>query len=51
VPTIDEWIARWNAGGPALAEMKPDRYRDLAEAHVPMRVIASDARRVVVEKP
>lgn len=51
VPTIEAWIARWNAGGPALAEMPPDRYRELVAQHVPMRVIARDARRVVVEKP
>lgn len=51
VPTLDEWVARWNAGGPALAEMTPDRYRDFAARHLPMRVIAQDARRVVVEKP
>ena len=51
VPTIEQWIARWNADPHALAVMRPDRYAQLAAQHVPMRVIARDARRVVVEKP
>jgi hypothetical protein len=51
VPTVQQWIARWNADPHALAVMRPDRYADLAAQHVPMRVIARDERRVVVEKP
>jgi 4-amino-4-deoxy-L-arabinose transferase-like glycosyltransferase len=51
VPTVQDWIARWNADPHALAVMRPDRYAALAAEHVPMRVIARDARRVVVEKP
>jgi 4-amino-4-deoxy-L-arabinose transferase-like glycosyltransferase len=51
VPTVAQWIARWNADAHALAVMPPDRYASLAAQHVPMRVIARDARRVVVEKP
>jgi hypothetical protein len=51
VPTIAQWIARWNADAHALAVMPPDRYASLAAQHVPMRVIARDERRVVVEKP
>ncbi|RDU95341.1 glycosyltransferase family 39 protein [Trinickia dinghuensis] len=51
VPTIPEWIARWDADPHALAVMAPALYGQLAAQHVPMRVIARDARRVVVEKP
>jgi 4-amino-4-deoxy-L-arabinose transferase-like glycosyltransferase len=51
VPTVQDWIARWNADPRALAVMRPDRYAALAAEQVPMRVIARDARRVVVEKP
>lgn len=51
VPTVAQWIARWNADAHALAVMPPSRYASLAAQHVPMRVIARDARRVVVEKP
>ncbi|CAB3720923.1 glycosyltransferase family 39 protein [Trinickia soli] len=51
VPTVGEWIARWNAAPHALAVMRPDRYAALAATQLPMRVIARDARRVVVEKP
>jgi 4-amino-4-deoxy-L-arabinose transferase-like glycosyltransferase len=51
VPTIPEWIARWDADRHALAVMRPGTYEQLAAQHVPMRVIARDERRVVVEKP
>ncbi len=51
VPSIDEWIKRWNADHYALALMPPGRYQELFAWHVPMQVIARDARRVIVEKP
>lgn len=51
VPSVAEWIERWKAAPHALAVMKPDRYEQLAAQHLPMRVIARDERRVVVEKP
>ncbi|HEY3538327.1 MAG TPA: glycosyltransferase family 39 protein [Trinickia sp.] len=51
VPTIAEWIERWKAAPYGLAVMTLSRYDELAAAHVPMRVIARDTRRVVVEKP
>ncbi len=51
IPTIAEWIPRWEADRYALALMPPERYDELAAKHVPMRVIARDERRVVVEKP
>lgn len=51
VPTVAEWIKRWDAQPHALAVMTVDRYDSLAAQHVPMRVIARDVRRVIVEKP
>ncbi|AYY59131.1 glycosyltransferase family 39 protein [Burkholderia multivorans] len=51
VPTVDEWIARWKQDTHALAIMPPGEYDALVKQQVPMRVIARDNRRVVVEKP
>jgi hypothetical protein len=51
VPTIDEWLKRWDAGRYGLALMPPGRYDELLARHVPMQVIARDDRRVIVEKP
>ncbi|SAL65251.1 dolichyl-phosphate-mannose-protein mannosyltransferase family protein [Caballeronia terrestris] len=51
VPTIDEWVRRWDADHYALALMPPGRYDELLARHVPMQVIARDDRRVIVEKP
>ncbi|CAM2193187.1 4-amino-4-deoxy-L-arabinose transferase [Paraburkholderia kururiensis] len=51
VPTIDEWLRRWKADRYALALMSPQRYEQFAAQGLPMRVVARDLRRVVVEKP
>ncbi|HTI16186.1 MAG TPA: glycosyltransferase family 39 protein [Trinickia sp.] len=51
VPTIAEWITRWRATPYALALIPRERYPELVAQHVPMRVVASDERRVIVEKP
>ncbi|CAG4888067.1 glycosyltransferase family 39 protein [Paraburkholderia gardini] len=51
VPTIAEWIQRWNAEPYALALMTTQRFSDLSAQHVPMQVVARDSRRVIVEKP
>ncbi|MBU9150011.1 glycosyltransferase family 39 protein [Burkholderia multivorans] len=51
VPTVDEWIARWKQDAHALAIMPPGEYDALVKQQVPMRVIARDNRRVIVEKP
>ena len=51
VPTVDEWIKRWDADRYALALIPPDRYQKLLAEHVPMQVVARDPRRVIVEKP
>ncbi|SMF98012.1 glycosyltransferase family 39 protein [Burkholderia singularis] len=51
IPTVDAWENRWRAERYALALMSPSRYAQLEQAGLPMRVIARDNRRVVVEKP
>ncbi|ACC70117.1 glycosyltransferase family 39 protein [Paraburkholderia phymatum] len=51
VPTIPQWVERWKADRHAMALMSPDRYRAFSEQHLPMTVVARDARRVIVEKP
>jgi 4-amino-4-deoxy-L-arabinose transferase-like glycosyltransferase len=51
IPTVDEWVKVWNADRYALALLPPDRYAHLAAQHLPMQVVARDARRVIVEKP
>jgi 4-amino-4-deoxy-L-arabinose transferase-like glycosyltransferase len=54
LPSIDAWIARWNASAPAaagLALMSPQTYEALRARSVPMEVVARDLRRVVVARP
>ncbi len=52
IPTRDAFVAQWNAdhasGKKALAILHPDIYADLQQRGVPMRVVTSDPRRVVV---
>ncbi len=45
-----DWIARWRSLPQAYALMAPDTHAEFAAAGVPMRVIASDARRVLVAR-
>jgi hypothetical protein len=51
VPTVEQWVQRWDADRYALALIPPDRYEKLLAQHVPMQVVARDSRRVIVEKP
>ncbi|PCE24422.1 glycosyltransferase family 39 protein [Burkholderia ubonensis] len=51
VPTVDQWITRWKEERYALAIMPASYYDQFAKAGLPMRVIARDNRRVIVEKP
>jgi 4-amino-4-deoxy-L-arabinose transferase-like glycosyltransferase len=51
IPTIDEWIQRWDSERYGLALIPPGQYDALVAKHVPMQVIARDDRRVIVEKP
>jgi 4-amino-4-deoxy-L-arabinose transferase-like glycosyltransferase len=52
IPRLDAFIAKWTsdhaAGKKSLAIMRPEIYRDMQKAGVPMRVIVEDPRRVVV---
>ena len=51
IPTMEEFEARWRNDRKALAIMGPDVYRELTELALPMRLLAQDARRVIVSKP
>lgn len=46
--TRDEFIARWTNGQKALAITRPEVYADLQKRGVPMRIVAQDARRIVI---
>ncbi|WP_455287892.1 glycosyltransferase family 39 protein [Cupriavidus necator] len=48
IPTMDDFIARWQDGQRAVAIMLPDTYNALAARGVPMHKIAGDRRRVAV---
>jgi 4-amino-4-deoxy-L-arabinose transferase-like glycosyltransferase len=52
VPTLDDFIRKWigdrSMGRKAVAIMRPDIFADLEGRNVPMRVVAHDARRVIV---
>ena len=51
IPTLEEFEARWRNDRKALAIMGPDTYRELTGHGLPMRLLAEDARRVIVSKP
>ncbi|WP_454753284.1 glycosyltransferase family 39 protein [Cupriavidus necator] len=48
IPTMEDFIARWQDGQRAVAIMLPDTYNALAARGVPMHKIAGDRRRVAV---
>jgi len=50
VPSYDAFVQRWNSDAHALALMPPKTYLRFADQGLPMRVVARDNRRVVVEK-
>lgn len=50
VPTLDLWIAEWNALRAGYALMPPDLATSLAAQGVPMRELARDPRRVIVSR-
>ncbi|HEX6138376.1 MAG TPA: glycosyltransferase family 39 protein [Casimicrobiaceae bacterium] len=45
-----DWVARWRALAQGYALMGRDTYASLAAAGVPMRVVVSDARRMLVAR-
>jgi 4-amino-4-deoxy-L-arabinose transferase-like glycosyltransferase len=51
IPTIEEFEARWRNDSKALAIVGPDLYQELTGRGLPMRLLAGDARRVIVSKP
>jgi 4-amino-4-deoxy-L-arabinose transferase-like glycosyltransferase len=50
IPTVAAWLAQWRAQAQGYAMMPPVVYEWLAAEGVPMRVLARDARRVVVSR-
>jgi 4-amino-4-deoxy-L-arabinose transferase-like glycosyltransferase len=51
LPTLDAFVARWQAEPRAAAYMGPDTYAELQGRGLPMRVVFEDPRRLVVVKP
>jgi 4-amino-4-deoxy-L-arabinose transferase-like glycosyltransferase len=45
-----DWFPRWRALSQGYAMMAPDTYAEFAAVDIPMRVVASDARRVLVAR-
>jgi 4-amino-4-deoxy-L-arabinose transferase-like glycosyltransferase len=50
VDTVGEFEQRWRAADEAYAVMRPAQYASLRAAGLPMRVLALDARRVIVSR-
>jgi len=50
IPQVEDWVARWNGLPQGYALMSPETQAMLAKEGVPMRVVASDSRRVLVER-
>jgi hypothetical protein len=47
---LPDWVARWQSLPQGYALMSPDTHDLLVKDNVPMRVVASDARRVLVAR-
>jgi 4-amino-4-deoxy-L-arabinose transferase-like glycosyltransferase len=50
IAKLSDWIARWQALPQAYALMSPQLHEQLAKESLPMRVVASDPRRVLVAR-
>jgi len=50
VPTLAEFEKRWKEHDDAFAVMSPDTYSELDGHGLPMQIVASDPRRIVVRK-
>ncbi|MCX7893343.1 MAG: glycosyltransferase family 39 protein [Burkholderiales bacterium] len=50
IATVGEFLVRWSEAADAFAIMRPSVYERLAGHGVPMRVLARDARHVVVRR-
>ena len=47
LPTLPAFVERWRSGSKAVAIIRPEIYAELQAQGVPMRVLASDGRRIV----
>ncbi|MGE5171329.1 MAG: phospholipid carrier-dependent glycosyltransferase [Rudaea sp.] len=50
IPRVAQWVAQWRALPQGYALMSPDTHATLAAEGVPMRTVASDARRMLVAR-
>lgn len=51
LPRLEDLPSAWNAPGPAAAFVHPDAFKYLEALQMPMKVLHSDERRVVILKP
>lgn len=51
IPTVSEFIARWQSAPHAMAMLEEPTFRDLQQQGVAMRPVYQDVRRMVVIKP
>ena len=50
VASVEEFLGRWDRHGEAFAIMTPHFYEKLKEQGLPGRVLARDARRIIVAR-
>lgn len=48
IPDVEEFYRRWRTGDKAIAVVGVDTYRAMQQRLLPMRVLASDPRRVII---
>jgi len=51
LPTLNAFIARWNAESNGYALMVPEQYLELQKLGLPMQEVDRDSRRVIVKHP
>lgn len=51
IGSMEDFRRRWGAEGPAFAFTTPKRFESLRRDGVEIKVVAADARRVIVKKP
>jgi 4-amino-4-deoxy-L-arabinose transferase-like glycosyltransferase len=51
LPTLDDFITRWNEDPSAYAMMVPEQFDALQKIQFPMQEVARDSRRVIVKHP
>jgi aminoarabinose transferase-like protein len=50
IPTVEEFKRRWVDAEHAYAAMRPEMYELLRSEHLPMHMLATDRRRVIVSR-